>query len=390
VLHLVAYFVTTLAARVRSDQRRLEAMVEQAVTGRRLLEQALATTGAGICVLDADLSCQLSNELWKRWFGLSASEECCRPRELPGDVGLLAERTLGDGVTRHAEVSLSGPCEGEDASAACAGARVIQTTVASLGTGGAIRVVLLAQDVTQQKKAQAQVLQSAKLAAVGELAGHVAHEVNNPNAIISAKARLLLSDHRQGMTAKVAEDLQKIVDLSDRVARIAQGLLTYCRPSASARGPLDLRDAAAKALALVEPRAAAAGVEIVNALDPGLPRVAANGHEMEQVCLNLFLNAIDAMPRGGRLAVALGPGALGDGTSGVCLAVEDTGVGIPRENQRRIFDPFFTTKEQERGTGLGLSICMGLVRSHGGEIEVESEPGRGSRFTVRLPVDLRG
>jgi signal transduction histidine kinase len=119
--------------------------------------------------------------------------------------------------------------------------------------------------------------------------------------------------------------------------------------------------------------------------------VRANASELEQVFLNLFLNALDAMPEGGRLAVStLGEGMrLADGRPCLAVIVEDTGNGIPPEIRERIFEPFFTTKEEGRGTGLGLSICLGLVRNHGGEIEADSTPGKGARFTVKLPLATR-
>jgi len=128
-------------------------------------------------------------------------------------------------------------------------------------------------------------------------------------------------------------------------------------------------------------------VVVQDELPETLPPVKANAQELEQVFLNLLLNALDAMPKGGRLKVSAATTALRDEQPAVAVAVADTGVGIPETIRDRIFEPFFTTKQEGRGTGLGLSICLGLVRSHGGEIEVESEPGRGSRFTIKLPVD---
>ncbi|MBI1987351.1 MAG: hypothetical protein HYS70_03255 [Nitrospinae bacterium] len=157
----------------------------------------------------------------------------------------------------------------------------------------------MVQEITEQKQIQAQILQAGKMAAVGELAGQVAHEVNNPIAILGAKARLLLLDHRDGMSAKTAQELAKIINLSDRVARIAQGLLTYCRPSAAMRTPLDVRIPIRKALSMVEHRARMAGVQLEEHLSDPVPLIKANGNEIEQVFLNLFLNALDAMPQGG-------------------------------------------------------------------------------------------
>lgn len=238
-----------------------------------------------------------------------------------------------------------------------------------------------------QREAQAQALRAARLAAVGELAGQVAHEVNNPIAIMSAKARLLLRQHGTTIPPHVATEIGKIAEQSDRVARIAQGLLSYCRPAPGARSSLDLRVPIRRALAYVEARAAAAGVRVSDELPGLLPSVRANAAELEQVFLNLFLNALDAMPHGGMLRVTAHEEQRGGATT-LAVDVMDTGEGIHEEILPRIFEPFLTTKGHN-GSGLGLSICQGLVGSHGGAIAVESRVGRGTRMTVRLPAEER-
>ena len=254
--------------------------------------------------------------------------------------------------------------------------------------GNITLVVEMAQDITHQKQAQAQMLRAGKLAAVGELAGQVAHEVNNPIAIISAKARLLLSDTSQPIPQKVRQELEKMIALSDRVAKIAQGLLSYCRPSVASRAQMDLRDPIRQALTLVVQSAATRGIEIQDKLPSTPLRVNANTDEMQQVFLNLLLNALDAMPRGGRLTVTASheAGTLSDGRPCLLASVMDDGVGIEAAVCERVFEPFFTTKGPGKGTGLGLSICQGLIRSHGGEIELASRSGQGTRVSIRLPL----
>lgn len=239
----------------------------------------------------------------------------------------------------------------------------------------------LERSLDEQRRAQQMVVRAERLAAVGELAGKVAHEVNNPIGVISAKARLLLSDERAGMSPRTAAELEKMVGLSDRVAGIARGLLSYGRPSPAARALLDVTVPLRHALAHAGAAAAAAGVRIADRLPASLPPVMANAGEMEQVFLNLFLNALDAMPGGGTLTV----GAEVRGGEVVCR-VGDTGGGIPAETRERIFEPFYSTKAEGKGTGLGLAICAGLVGSHGGRIEVASEVGRGTTFTITLPL----
>jgi signal transduction histidine kinase len=251
----------------------------------------------------------------------------------------------------------------------------------------AARAVVQAQSLEQalaeQHEAHARAMRAERLATVGELAGRVAHEVNNPIAIISAKARLMLRESA-GLPAKAAREVTKIAELSDRVARIAQGLLSYCRPAAGARTPLDPAVPARRTLALIEPRAQSLHVRVIDELPARVASVHANAAELEQVFLNLFLNALDAMPDGGELRVSAESVYAGD-TQRLALVVADTGCGIPAEIHDRIFEPFLTTKGGH-GTGLGLSICQGLVRSHGGDIEVASAPGAGTRVTITLPV----
>lgn len=387
VLFLTAYFVTTLAERLRENERRLETMAGRALADRQLLEQALATTGAGLRVLGHDLETFWANTQWKEWFECPPGTACGAPEQLNSPRS-PAHQTLADGLARVTEVTLEKDASTAHMESADLGERVIQITTAPLLdlSGQIQQIVELAQDITEQKLAQTQMMRAGRLAAVGELAGQVAHEVNNPISIISAKVMLLLTDHREEMSPKIARELGKITELSNRVARIAQGLLSYCRPSAGTRVRLDLRQPIRKSLAMIEQHARDIGVVVQDNLPATLPPVEANAQELEQVFLNLFLNALDAMAEGGRLRVSATVTVFRGKQLGAAVSVEDTGMGIPEKIRDRIFEPFFTTKQGGRGTGLGLSICLGLVRSHGGEIEVQSEPSKGSCFTVRLPI----
>lgn len=390
VMFLTAYFVTTLAERLRQNDRQLEATAERATAGQQLLQQALQTTGAGLRVLDCHLRTFWDNPQWQQWC-VCPPDRHCPVFELLDGPAAPARQTLQDGRVRVTElvVEPGDTCPSGSSKTACQ-RRVLLVTTAPLhdSRGNIQRIVELAQDITRQKKVQEQMMRAGKLAAVGELAGRVAHEVNNPIAIISAKARLLLADHNREMSPKIAQELGKITDYADRVARIAQGLLSYCRPSPATRMRLDVRQPIRKSLAMVEQHAHNSGVTILDELPVGLPSVMANANELEQIFLNLFLNALDAMPKGGKLKVSAtdGQGVLNNGQAAIAVVVEDTGVGIPEAIQDRIFEPFFTTKYEGRGTGLGLSICLGLVQSQDGEIKVESESGKGSRFIIRLPV----
>lgn len=231
-------------------------------------------------------------------------------------------------------------------------------------------------------------LRAGKLAAVGELAGKVAHEINNPIGILSAKCRLLLSDHAEEMSEKVSDELVKITDAADRVSDIAKGLLSYCRPSTATRTRLDILEPLNSALAMIEQSASQSGVKIDKDLPTRLPPIEGNADEMQQVFLNLFLNALDAMPGGGILGISASrsDGSGYEDDRYLKIGISDTGTGIENQVRDQIFEPFFTTKEEGKGTGLGLSICAGIIRSYNGTIDLRSKPGEGTQVTIRLPV----
>lgn len=381
IVFATAYFVATLAERARRGERDLEQMVARALAERQLLEKALDATGAGLRLVDTSLSVEWSNQRWKEWFTPAENVPAVEPRV---DTDVL-QQTAIDGITRVTERSRKGN------DAASTAERIYRVTSAALRDtdGTIVKLVELAQDVTDPKRLQAQLIEAGKLAAVGELAGNVAHEINNPVGIISGKARLLLSDRLAEMTEPVASELNKITEAADRVARIAQGLLSYCRPSGATRASFDIQVAMRRAWSLVDHRASRHGVILRMEVPDKFPTVHANAGEMEQVFLNLFLNALDAMPEGGELLVdghvtsTKGAPAQLDTLE---LTIQDTGPGISREIEHRIFEPFVTTKLNGGGTGLGLSICLGILRSHGGSITVGNVSDGGARFVLYLPL----
>ena len=255
------------------------------------------------------------------------------------------------------------------------------------GLAGASCLAMV-QDVTERRRRDAMLLQASKLAAIGELAGNVAHEVNNPIGIVSAKARLLLTDPALQLPAKVAGELQKIVEQCDRISHLTRALLDFARPSPRRREPLDPLGPLRRALTLVAGRAQRGLIQVEERYAEGGPPVLGDPNELEQVFLNLLINAADAMPQGGTIVVSSRHAGvrLPGGQPGVALVIEDTGHGITPEVLPRIFEPFFTTKGAVSGTGLGLAICLGIVRGHGGTIHADSRPGRGATFTVTLPA----
>lgn len=239
-------------------------------------------------------------------------------------------------------------------------------------------------DVTERLRLDHKLERAAKLAALGELAGNIAHEVNNPVGIISGKARLLVTG-QEALPDKVREDLRKIAVQCDRVANLTRRLLGYVRPHGGSREPLDIREPVRCALSLVAAKAQRQGVRLVEELGAEVPTVDADVDELEQVFLNLFLNALDAMPDGGTLRVRAGR----DATGRAEVEVRDDGAGMDERTLARMFEPFFTTKA-DGGTGLGLHICHRIVSDHEGELEGRSSPGGGSTFQVVLPASRAG
>ena len=222
-----------------------------------------------------------------------------------------------------------------------------------------------------------------KLAALGTLAAGLAHELNNPIGIVCSRIEvMLLEAEATGLPEALRSDLKVLHRNAERVARIAQGLLSFSRPSPGTRAAVDLSGVVRETLLLAGQQGRHGGVTLTVDCDDALPPIEGDGNALEQVLLNLLTNAGAALPAGGEIAIATRRHP--DRPGFVQLTVADTGCGIPLEILPRIFDPFFSTKSA--GTGLGLSISHGIVREHGGTIDVESAPGRGTRFTITLPA----
>jgi len=232
----------------------------------------------------------------------------------------------------------------------------------------------------ERRRTEEQLVQSAKMASLGLMAGGIAHELRNPLGVIYAAAQLLRDKPDDGLLH--AEGVERILAASRRASQIIDGLLTFARPGDAGMRALDVRHALDDALELVAHRLASAGVRVVPAHARELPDVLGNAGMLAQVFANLALNACNAMPDGGTLGVTTGVAA--DGWVEVTLT--DTGVGIAPGDLPRVFDPFFTTMPVGKGTGLGLTISYSIVERHGGKIALESQPGRGTRLTVRLPA----
>jgi len=249
-------------------------------------------------------------------------------------------------------------------------------------------VITIGEDVTDWRDVQVRILQSEKLAAIGQLAAGIMHEINNPLATISAcvQAGEGRMDEVRGEGVGALREYLGIIDREvQRCTSIVDGLLDFSRPKGKAKAPANLNRIVEDTLGLLRHHKRFKSVTLVRELDPSLPPVTVNAEQIVQVLMALMINALDAMEGGGRLAVRTMRGRRADE---VALEVEDTGPGISAAERSKIFEPFYTTKPQGRGTGLGLSICYGIVEEHRGRLEVESQPGRGATFRVLLPAGV--
>ena len=266
--------------------------------------------------------------------------------------------------------------------------RVTNIAIAPLVTRrfSVIGRLIIVDDITERIELESQLTQAEKLSSIGLLAAGVAHEVNTPLAVISSYAQLL-SKQVQG-DEKQSALLEKITKQTFRASEIVNNLLNFSRTAASEFSDVDLNRVIQETLTLLEHQFKTAKVKVQQELTSDLPHIHGNVGKLQQVFLNLFLNAKDAMPGGGTLSVATQNGY------GVSVTVRDSGSGIAQEHIRRIYDPFFTTKNapregQSRGTGLGLAVTYGIIQEHAGKIHVESQPGSGTTFFLEFPLVKR-
>jgi signal transduction histidine kinase len=239
----------------------------------------------------------------------------------------------------------------------------------------AISRALIYRDMSSKDR---QIMQAEKMAAIGELAAGIAHEIRNPLGIITGSAETVQKHKDQ----KIREEMvDYILEESKRINGLISSLLDFARPKEPKLESCDLKEVLEKILLLISPRARTLGVEIKKEIPQRPLRVSIDPDQIRQAFTNLGVNALEAMPNGGVLRVIV----VEDSKDKVCVRFNDTGKGIPKEMQAKIFDPFFTTKEG--GTGLGLSIAHQIITQHGGTILLEEKEERGSTFTIVLPLE---
>ncbi len=242
--------------------------------------------------------------------------------------------------------------------------------------------IIVFEDVTDKIHLQQQLLTSEKLASIGLLSAGVAHEINTPLTGISSYIQML---QKTLADTHYAQILEKVEAQTDRVARIVKNLLTFARsPSDASFQRVDLKESLEEILSLIDYKLKHMNIRLKLKLEP-VPPIYAQGERLQQVFINIILNALDAMPQGGELGIRLSIE-----NDAAVVRVSDTGSGIRPEHRSRIFDPFFTTKGVGKGTGLGLSISYAIIKEHEGHIQVQSEVGLGSMFTITMPVGRDG
>jgi two-component system NtrC family sensor kinase len=243
------------------------------------------------------------------------------------------------------------------------------------------------RDKRSRAESENRLLQSEKQASVGRLAAGVAHEINNPLTGILTFTRIL--QRSQSIGDKDRDHLQKIAESTVRVRNIVKGLLDFSRQTELDQEPTDVNRLVRTVISAMENQALIKGVTLEFNPREDLPMITLDRNQFQSVVINLIINALDATEQGGSIRAYTGISVSASNTDkkGVEISITDTGCGIPPENLDKLFEPFFTTKEVGRGTGLGLAVSYGIVQRHGGTIRVQSEVGRGSTFTIWIPVE---
>jgi hypothetical protein len=362
----------------------------------------------GIFIVDAQGRILLANRQAHAMFGYAPTELVGQPVE-----ALMPEALRGRHAA-HRDAYMRAPRTRSMASGLELLARrrdnsefPVEISLSPMATPEGVVVIAAVRDITERKRIEADLRarnedlarqreeaeraalalaarRAEKLAAIGTLSAGLAHELNNPIGIMSSRIEVMLMEGEQ-LPAHVREDLEVLHRQTQRVARITQGLLTFARSSSGERAPVDLNHIVRETVLLAENQIAKGGVHLAVDLAPDLPVILGDADTLQQVMLNLVTNARDAVERGGEIRILT---RRRDRDRVIELVVADTGQGIAPEDLARIFDPFFTTKPT--GTGLGLSLTHGIVREHGGTIDVESVPGAGTRFTLAFPAIVPG
>ncbi len=358
-------------------------------TGARVLESMVE----GVCLSDEGETILYTNPAQEVMFGCEPGELQGKNfrellRDTSGRVGGVFQEVL-DGVRRCGTWVGELANRRKDGSVFTSYARVTEIDVE-----GKKSLLCVAEDLSERKLLEAQLIQAQKMESVGRLAGGIAHDFNNLLTVIVGSTEVALAGASE--TTEARAPLERVLESADRAAELTRGLLAFARKQPYSPVVLSLNDCVTEAETMLR-RLIGEDVDLRTRLDTPLWSVKADRGQIMQVLVNLAVNARDAMPRGGELVVETKNHRFTSTSDGhplmepgdyVSLMVTDSGAGMPEEVQRHLFEPFFTTKEPGQGTGLGLATCYGIVKQNGGFIWVKSAVGRGSTFTVYLPRAL--
>jgi PAS domain S-box-containing protein len=360
-------------ARLVADLRRVSEENRQLA---QLNQRILQSVSLGIYTLDTQLRISSWNAAMEQQSGFAAEDAVGRnlfslfPRLETEGFAERVRRVLEQGQAerfRLNHLNLRGEL------------RVQKRRLAPLKDGdGTVGVVVIIEDITDFRRLLDQSIQQEKLAEVGRLSAGIAHEINNPLAVISYGAQLILRE--EALTADVREMAERIESEAERLATLTGGLLSFSRAQGSIKRWIDLNQVVTDVMRLVRYQFQRQSLKLETELGE-LPHILADDNRLKQVLINLLLNAAQAMGREGSLRIR--SWREGDW---VRVDVADTGPGMSPEVQARIFEPFFTTKREGEGTGLGLYVCHSIVREHEGRLEVTSSPGQGTVFHLSLPI----
>ena len=384
-----------MSAEPRLTHARVRSIVARDLTTRTPAEESLrrseATSRAflesaseSIVIADTAGRIVLVNARTETMFGYARAELIGQPVEVLIPTA-LRERHVAHRATYMAAPRIRSMGRGLD----LAGLKKdgtefpVEVSLSYIETDEGTRAIAFVTDISDRVAFQKAARQADKLAALGTLSAGIAHEINNPIGIITSRVEvMMLEAEEDALPVEVRKDLEVILRHARRVATITQGLLSFARQSSGTRGPVNLNQVAAEIVQLARKDMSRARVEVTMKLDETMPTIVADANAIGQVLLNLLTNARGAMPEGGEITIESSHLAT---ARAVRLTVRDTGSGIPPDILPKIFDPFFTTKSE--GTGLGLAISHGIVQDHHGTLDVRSEVGKGTTFTLSFPLD---
>ena len=342
---------------------------------RDFSQNIIESINSGVLACNLEGVIEAWNSALERLYGLSRSEAMGKPLEAVFPPELRAELTRVSDPHHTLNLYKFRLRNAEDRPL------ILNLSVVPL-IGKEDRVIgrlLIFTDLTERVNLEDQLMQAEKLSSIGLLAAGIAHEVNTPLAVITSNAQMMM--RQMDTDDPRTKTLDKIIAQAFRASEIANNLLKFSRVGGSECADLDVNRVISESLSLVEPMLKAARISVNSQLKASLPAVYGNIGKLQQVFMNLIMNARDAMPRGGELTITT---EAEDST--VHVEVSDNGVGIPAEHLNKIFDPFFTTKATSRGTGLGLAVTYGIIQEHSGSIQVDSVVGRGTTFRLEFPA----